>query len=98
VSVPEGEDLDAARVGVHLVVEVVSGSTQQEPTDPGLLRVTSTRADTGLSRDELERALEILEEGEWRCWTIGSPPRRCRRISAAARGVALTRSRATTGC
>ena len=74
--VPEGEDLDATGFCVDLVVEMVASPAQEEAADTLLLGVASARSDAGLSRDEFEGSLKVLDEGKRGCRTVGSPPRR----------------------
>jgi hypothetical protein len=74
--VPEGQNLDATRFCVDLVVEVVASPTQKEAPNALLLGVTSSRSDPRLGRDEFERSLKVVREGKWRCGAIGSRPRR----------------------
>jgi hypothetical protein len=76
MSVPESKDLDASRVGVDLVVQVIPSSTEQEPTNARLLGVASAGPDAGLRSDELERSLQVVDESERGSRAIGSPPRR----------------------
>ena len=45
MSVPKGEDLDAASFGVDLVVEVVPGPTQEKPPNAWPLGAAGARAD-----------------------------------------------------
>jgi hypothetical protein len=73
---PEGQDFDAARFCVYLVVEVVPGSAQKETANALLLGVASTRSDPRLGGDKFKGSLKVLDEGKRGCGTIAPPPRR----------------------
>jgi len=73
--VPEGENLDAARLGIHLVIEVIARTAEEKAPNALLLGIAGSRPDAGLRGDELEGSLEVVGEGKGGCLPIGSPPR-----------------------
>ena len=97
VGVPQSENLDTACFSVDLVVEVVPGSTQQEPTNALLLGVASTRSNPGLSGDKLEGSLEIFYERQGGGLTIRSPPRRCAPNLSSSAGRCLDKEARSQG-
>jgi len=73
--VPEGENLDAARLGVHLVVEVIARTAKEKAPNAPLLGIAGSCPDARLRGDELEGSLEVIGEGKGGCLPIDSPPR-----------------------
>jgi len=82
--VPQGEDFDAASLGIDLVIEVMASSAEEKPPNAFLLCVASLRPDARLRRNEFEGSLKVVGESKRGCGTVGSPPCRsppdlCRR-------------------
>jgi hypothetical protein len=72
--VPQGEDLDATRLRLYTVVEVVSDAAQVNPPDSGKPGVLCPLTEVGVGGDEADRSFDLVPHGPWRGWAVPLPP------------------------
>ena len=84
--VPQGEDLYGLGGFSHSIIEVVVNATEMDTPHAGKLGIRGPGSDLRLSRDEFQRALDLLAKRAGSLRTIGVPP--CRRFRDLVRRTA----------